>query len=311
MRFEPGPEAGGTRLDVYLSGRLPDWTRSQLQHLNRTGRIHVDGRTVKDGYRLRGGESIQMNLPDDPFRRADPIEPESIPLDVHYEDAHLAVVEKPAGLVVHPGAGNRQGTLVHALRARFAELSNLGGAERPGIVHRLDRWTSGLIVVARSNVAHARLARSFQTRRVRKTYVAAVHGRVGPDSGEIELTVGRHPTKRTRMAAGRPGGRYAWSEYRVRDRTPGFSLLDVSIRTGRTHQIRVHLAAIGHPIVGDSLYGEKLDRVFQRRHGPLERYFLHAARLRFPHPVTGEEMEFASEPPEELVRLWARLSGRE
>ncbi len=311
MKFEPGPDDIGERLDVFLSRRLPDWTRSQLKLLNNQGGVRVDGRHEKGGYRLRGGEGVEVELPVQSEADIETIGPEPIALHVHFEDDHFAVVEKPAGLVVHPGAGNREGTLVHALRARFRNLSDAAGAGRPGIVHRLDRWTSGLIVVAKSNAAHARISRSFQNRKVRKTYVAGVHGRMAHESGVIDLPIERHPTKRTRMAAGRPGGREARSDYRVRDWAPGFSLLDVSIQTGRTHQIRVHLAAIGHPVLGDTVYGEKLHRTFERRHGRFERYFLHAAHLAFAHPESRAPMEFASEIPGELVQLWSRLSGRE
>jgi 23S rRNA pseudouridine1911/1915/1917 synthase len=313
MKFEPGPEDVGVRLDIFLSGRLSEWTRSQLQLLNRQGDVLVDNVSQKDGYRLRGREVIAVELPDaqdtggdDP----DGIIAESIPLTVHYEDALFAVVEKPAGMVVHPGAGNRTGTLVNALRSRFPLLSNAGGVGRPGIVHRLDRWTSGLILVAKTNAAHAQLSKSFQDRQVKKIYVGAVHGKMSKSSGEIDLTIGRHPTKRTRMAAGGVRGREAHSEYQVRETIAGFSLLDVSIQTGRTHQIRVHLAAIGHPVIGDTVYGEKLHRAFEHRHGSFDRYFLHAEKLAFPHPGTSEWLELVSPMPDELARKWAELSGR-
>ena len=313
MRFEAGPEDRGARLDIFLSRRLPDWTRSQLQLLNRRGGIRVNGGQEKDGHRLRAGEVVEVELPEASKPGGgdlELIEPELVPLTVHHEDPLFAIVEKPVGMVVHPGAGNRTGTLVHALRARFPLLSDAGGVGRPGIVHRLDRWTSGLIIVAKTNTAHARLSKSFQRRNVKKTYVAAVHGRLAHESGEIDLRIGRHPTKRTRMAAGRVTGREAHSEYRVRESIPGFSRLEISIQTGRTHQIRVHLAAIGHPVIGDTTYGEKLHRAFVSRHGAFDRYFLHAAMLAFPHPETAEWLEFVSPTPGELDQLWERLARR-
>ena len=306
MKFEAGPEDRGVRLDVFLSRFFEDLTRSRLQTMNRQGAILVDGQAEKSGYRIRGGEVVEVHPPlPEPLR----VEPEAIPLQVHYEDRVLAVVEKPAGMVVHPGAGNRHGTLAHALLARFSGLSDAGGSERPGIVHRLDKWTSGLILVAKNNVAHHRLSKSFEKRQVRKTYVALVHGRLRADSGTINLSIGRHPSSRTRMSVRHDGGRTAHSDYQVVGRSRGFSLLEVRIRTGRTHQIRVHLNAIGHPVVGDTTYAKKRHEVFVRQHGTLDRYFLHASDLEFPHPVTENSMAFHSKLPEELERLWDKLQS--
>jgi 23S rRNA pseudouridine1911/1915/1917 synthase len=308
MRFEVGPDEAGTRLDIFLSTRFGDRTRSQFQSMNRRGDVRVSGSTRKDGYRLRVGDVVEVSEVTEP-----PVAmtAEAIPILVHHDEPGFAVVEKPAGIVVHPGAGKASGTLANALMARFPELSDVGGPGRPGIVHRLDRWTSGLILIARTNDAHVRLARSFELRNVRKSYIAAVHGRMAPDKGTIDLGIGRHRTQRTRMAVDTTRGRSAISEYRVVETIPAFSLLEVSIRTGRTHQIRVHLAAIGHPVLGDTVYGEKRNVVFERRHGVLGRYFLHAARLGFPHPETGEWVEFRSPLPETLRVLWQRLSKRD
>ena len=304
MRFEIGAEARGTRLDVFLSEAVPELTRSQLQALNRRGGVRVDGRTEKAGYRLRGGELVEVD-PESP--ESSSLEPESIPLDIHYEDAYLAVVEKPAGMVVHPGAGNRRGTLVHALMARFPELSDAGGIQRPGIVHRIDKGTSGLLVVAKTNLAHERLSSSFQARRVKKSYLALVHGRPPSDSGTIELAIGRHPSARTRMAVRRKGGRSARSDYRVVEQSPRFSLLEIRIHTGRTHQIRVHMGALGSPIVGDSTYGEKAYRELIQRDGKLGRLFLHASGLELPHPVNEETLRCVSPLPGELRSFWKML----
>jgi 23S rRNA pseudouridine1911/1915/1917 synthase len=300
MKLQAGPDDRGLRLDVFLAGRVENLTRSQIQHLNRSGAIRIDGRQDKAGYRIRGGETIEVDL--QPLQPAS-LTPEQIPLQIYFEDANLAVIEKPAGLVVHPGSGTHGGTIANALVFHFQNLSDVGGEARPGIVHRLDKKTSGLLIVAKNNVAHARLSAAFQDRRVQKTYLTLVHGRPKRASGTIELSVGRHPTIRTKMAAGHAKGRAAYSEYRVLESFHGFSLVEMTIKTGRTHQIRVHLSAIGHPVVGDDVYGARSYRGFAKKYGALNRYFLHAAHLRFDHPMTGEPMEFHSPLPSELQKL--------
>ena len=306
MKFEAGPEDRGTRLDIFLTRFFEDLTRSRLQSMNRRGAILVNGEAEKAGYRLQTGDIIQVTPPSaEPLR----LEPEPIPLEVHYEDRALAIIEKPAGMVVHPGSGNRGGTLANALQARFLDLSDAGGVGRPGIVHRLDKWTSGLILIAKTNEAHSRLSRSFEKREVRKSYRALVHGRLSKETGTVELSIGRHPSARTRMAVRNKGGRTAFSDYRVLEGSASFSLLEVRIRTGRTHQIRVHLNAIGHPVVGDTVYGEKRHRDFVRKWGAFHRYFLHASDLAFSHPSNGTAMTFHSPLPPELEELWHRLKG--
>jgi 23S rRNA pseudouridine1911/1915/1917 synthase len=300
MKLLAGADDRGSRLDVFLAQRLETVTRSQIQILNRCGAIHVDGRQNKAGYRIRGGETIDVDLN---VLESAPITPEHIPLQIYFEDQDLAVIEKPAGLVVHPGSNTRAGTVVHGLLFHFQNLSTVGGNARPGIVHRLDKKTSGLLIVAKNNVAHARLSKAFHDRQIEKTYVALVHGRPRQDTGTIELSVGRHPTARTKMVAGRPRGRSAWTEYRVTEHFRGFSLLEVKIKTGRTHQIRVHLSAIGHPVVGDDVYGESRYKELTKKFGPLHRYFLHASSLRFTHPTTGMALGFHSELPAELQKL--------
>ena len=306
MKLQAGPEDRGLRLDVFLAQRLENLTRSQIQLLNRSGAIRIEGHADKSGYRIRGGEIIEVDL--HPFAPPS-LMPEQIPLQIYFEDPDLAVVEKPAGLVVHPGSGTREATLVHGLLYHFQQLSSAGGEARPGIVHRLDKKTSGLLIVARNNVAHARLSRDFQERKIQKTYVALVHGKPRQQSGTIELSVGRHPTVRTRMTATRSHGghsfkgRSAFTEYRILEEFRGFALLEVKIKTGRTHQIRVHLSAIGHPVVGDEVYGESSYRQFVKKYGPLNRYFLHATALRLNHPGTGEPLEFHSPLPSELQNL--------
>jgi len=300
MKLQAGPDDRGLRLDIFLSRHIEALTRSQIQLLNRSGAISIDGRLDKAGYRIRGGETIEVDL-----RAVEPapITPEQIPLQIYFEDQDLAVIEKPAGRVVHPGSGARGGTIANALLFHFQNLSDVGGEGRPGIVHRLDKKTSGLLIVAKNNVAHARLSSAFQDRKVQKTYLALVHGKPRRPSAAIELAVGRHPTIRTKMAAGPKKGRAAYTEYKVVEQYRGFSLLEVKIKTGRTHQIRVHLSAIGHPVVGDEVYGERSYKEFTKKFGELHRYFLHAAALRFDHPITGKPMEFHSELPEELQKL--------
>jgi 23S rRNA pseudouridine1911/1915/1917 synthase len=274
--------------------------------LNRAGAIRIEGRHDKAGYRIRGGETIEVDLHAlEPL----PITPEQIPLQIYFEDADLAVIEKPAGRVVHPGSNTGSGTIVNALMFHFQNLSDVGGNKRPGIVHRLDKKTSGLMIVAKNNVAHARLSRAFQDRNIEKSYVALVHGRPLQAAGTIQLAVGRHRTVRTKMAAGDPAGRPAHSEYRVLRKIHGYSLLAVKIKTGRTHQIRVHLSAIGHPVVGDDVYGAHRYKLFVKKFGELNRFFLHSAELRFTHPMTGMPMQFHSALPPELQNLLVRLEA--
>jgi 23S rRNA pseudouridine1911/1915/1917 synthase len=225
-------------------------------------------------------------------------------LQIYFEDEDLAVIEKPAGVVVHPGSGTHGGTIVHGLLFHFQNLSDAGGQTRPGIVHRLDKWTSGLMIVAKNNVAHARLSRAFQNRQIQKTYLAVVHGRLRQTAGVIEAAIGRHPKIRTKMAAMRAGkGRSAHTEYRVREQYREFALLELKIKTGRTHQIRVHLASIGHPVVGDDVYGERALKEFIKKFGEPHRYFLHATELRFTHPSTGMPLKFHSPLPEKLQKF--------
>ena len=304
MKLSAGLEDRGQRLDIFLTHHLEGLTRSQAQVLNLAGAVRVNGEREKAGYKIRGGELIEV----DP-RAPEPtgIEPETISLHIYFEDEDLAVIEKPAGLVMHPGAGNRSGTLVNALLGHFRSLSDAGGDVRPGIVHRLDKWTSGLLIVAKNNVAHARIAQAFHERQVQKTYLALVHGKMRRPSGKIDLSIGRHRTERTRMSTRATRGRLALTEYRVMEQLPGFSLLEVRLHTGRTHQVRVHLSAIGHPVVGDDVYGEKKHAEFVKRHGPLDRYFLHAAKLEFRHPGSGTALTFTSPLPAELAQVIDRL----
>ncbi|HWP83552.1 MAG TPA: RluA family pseudouridine synthase [Terriglobia bacterium] len=318
----------GERLDLYLAKKLPQLSRSRIQQLLASGHIAVReaGATppLKPGYRLRGGERIEVSVPPPAPLRA---LPEALPLDILYEDDDLVAINKPAGMAVHLGAGVKSGTLVNALVHRFRQLSKLGGEARPGIVHRLDKDTSGVLLVAKNDAAHQALARQFAKRVVEKHYLALVHGSPRRAEGVIREPIGRDPRRRTRMAI-RAGGRPAVSIYRVLRRFQGFSLLDVRILTGRTHQVRVHLASIGHPVAGDTLYGAPARlpaSVFQtppeaeppspvgarkkeaQPYPTLSRHFLHSERIRLKHPRTGEPLEIRAPVPEELSRFLDRL----
>jgi len=288
-RFTASAEDAGRRLDLYLASRLPDLSRTRIQELIDQGRVHISERLARRAQRVMPGDIIDIEiLPRPPLRAA----PEEIPLDVLYEDEDVIVVNKPAGMVVHAGAGAARGTLVNALLHHFGKLSSLGGNLRPGIVHRLDRGTSGAMVVARNDVAHRVLAEQFRSRAVSKTYVALLHGRMSRDAGTIERPISRDPQRRTRMTARLGHGRAAQTRWRVLLRLGNLSLIEAEPRTGRTHQIRAHFAAAGHPLVGDTLYGAPRQvRAGGASLNPLGRVFLHAARLSFAHPRTGATIE--------------------
>ncbi|MGA2039298.1 MAG: RluA family pseudouridine synthase [Bryobacteraceae bacterium] len=292
--FTAGRAEAGRRIDRVLHDRLPQYSRSRIQQWIRGGRVLVNGAPARASYTVRGGESVQVEPAEPPPLRA---EPEEIPLAILYEDDDVVAVDKPAGMVVHAGAGVHSGTLVNALLHRFGALSRVGGELRPGIVHRLDRYTSGVILVAKNDAAHQKLAAQFSGRRVEKVYLALVHGAVKQESGVVDKPIARDPIHRTRMTARLRDGRPAHTEYRVAARLPGFTFLEVKIGTGRTHQIRVHLASIGHPVVGDKLYGAPA-QVPGRP--PLARYFLHAHRIRFIRPSDGEPVSVVSPLPPEL-----------
>jgi len=297
VQFSATNEHAGKRLDQALHERFPEFSRARLQDWIKRGRVLVNGAAARPSRVLREGDRVEVEPAELPALRA---EPEAIPLRVIHEDQDLVAIDKPAGMVVHAGAGVHSGTLVNALLGRFQSLSALGGDLRPGIVHRLDRFTSGVILVAKHDAAHRALAALFAGRQVEKTYLALVHGNVNPDRGRIEKPIARDPRHRTRMTARLGRGRTAWTEYQVLRRYAGFTFLEVRIGTGRTHQIRVHLSSIGHPVAGDRLYGAPANKGIH----PLdERFFLHAHRIRFQHPCTGQPVEIESPLPEDL-RLW-------
>ena len=291
----------GKRLDAFLHERLPEFSRSRLQSWIRENRVLLDGAAVRASHILRGGETVAVDPADLPALKA---EAEDLPLRILYEDADLVVVDKASGMVVHAGAGHHSGTLVNALLHHFGPLSSLGGNLRPGIVHRLDRDTSGVLVIARTDQAHQSLARQFHDREVEKTYLALVHGRMKAQHGRLTKLIARDPVHRTRMTARLASGRSALTEYRVLEEFDRASYLEVRIGTGRTHQIRVHLASIQHPIVGDRLYGAPKNLPGLPE---LARFFLHAHRLRFRSPSTGNWISVESPLPPDLAKVLADL----
>jgi 23S rRNA pseudouridine1911/1915/1917 synthase len=331
--IEVPAEARGVRLDRFLAAQMEGVSRSRVQLHIEQGGVEVDGVAQKASHKLSGGERITVvgEARPEPLKA----EPEAIPLDVVYEDDDLAVVNKPAGMMVHAGSGKSaearsQGTLVNALLYRFARLSSSAGELRPGIVHRLDKQTSGLIVVAKNDRAHAALGKMFASRELKKTYIALLEGAMKEEKGTVRAPIGRDRSRRTRMTA-RPGadGRQAVSHFEVVKRIDGpfgkFTLVRVRIETGRTHQIRVHMASLGHPVVGDTLYGaagQQTDQTALRTAGSrtsrkkaepellrLGRNFLHAEELEFAHPLTGKLLKLQAPLPDDLREFLKRLEG--
>lgn len=309
--FVVGKEDSGERLDRYVAARLPEISRTRLQELIADGSLLVNGGAAKRSHQVREGDKIEVLPSDRPPAAATP---ENIPLAIVYEDNDVIVVNKPAGMLVHAGAGQSHGTLVNALLHYRTQLSTTGGGLRPGIVHRLDRGTSGTLIVARSDRAHQNLADQFRARKIEKRYIALVHGKLERDAGRIELAIARDPRRRTRMTARRAGAlsraRDARTDWRVLARLDGFTLVEVDLHTGRTHQIRVHFSTLGHPIVGDSLYGApKRVRAGKEALPALERNFLHAARIGFTQPSSGEWVLVQAPLPEELRCFLEKLAG--
>jgi 23S rRNA pseudouridine1911/1915/1917 synthase len=299
--FTPETADAGKRLDAYLHERMPEFSRSRLQTWIKEERVRLSGHPAKASQALHGGETISVEPAE---LRPLKAEPEELPLRILYEDADVVVVDKAAGMVVHAGAGHHKGTLVNALLHHFGALSTVNGDVRPGIVHRLDRETSGVLVVARTDRAHQTLAAQFHARRVEKTYLALVHGRMKEKFGRVTTPITRDPIRRNRMTTRTGEGRSALTEYRVLEEFGAFSFLEVKIGTGRTHQIRVHLSSLRHPIVGDRLYGAPAGLP---ERPAFERFYLHAHRLRFQSPSTGEWITVESAPPEEFSELMAFL----
>jgi len=296
--FNAGEADSGKRLDVFLSGENPELSRSHIQKLVAGGMVEVNGAPSRPSYKIRSGDAVLLRVPP-PVELV--VEPEPIPLDIRYEDSDLVVVNKPRGMVVHPAEGNYTGTLVNALLHHCRDLSGINGVMRPGIVHRLDKDTSGLLMVAKNDAAHLDLARQISERKVEKRYLALVHGSLKHNRGTVDAPIGRHPKDRQRMAVEPRNGKQAVTHYQVISRHGNYIYLDLRLETGRTHQIRVHLAYIGCPVVGDPKYGPDKKNPFG-----LEGQFLHAALLAFIHPRSQEKMIFEAPLPEELQRV---LSG--
>ncbi|HEY9869029.1 MAG TPA: RluA family pseudouridine synthase [Candidatus Obscuribacterales bacterium] len=293
------------RLDIYLACQLPGLTRSRIQKLIDQGLVLLSGKPAKAGTRLRGGEKLTVTIPaEEPLE----LEPQAIPLKIVYEDDYLLVVDKPAGMVTHPGAGVKQGTLVNALLHHCrGTLSGISGVLRPGIVHRLDKDTSGLMVVAKEDRAFRGLAQQIHDRQARRTYLALVEGVMPEDSGCIEKPIGRHPVHRQQMAVVERG-RHAVTRFTVLRRFAGCTLVSVELETGRTHQIRVHMASLGFPVVGDIVYNRKATGTLAKRHKlGLVGHALHATRLSFRHPVSGSLLEFEAPLPADFQRLLEAL----
>ncbi len=324
QHIKVAPEFAGRRLDQFLASSLSDISRARVQELIAQGKVVVNGKAAKSSYRLAGEEEIEiLGAPARPPLRA---LAEDIPLDVVYEDDDIAIINKPAGMMVHAGAGatedaRNRGTLVNALLHRYGALSQVGGEVRPGIVHRLDRNTSGLIVVAKNDRAHRKLSEQFARREVHKKYIALVHGAMKQDKGTIQSAISRDRVRRTRMTTRRAGGREAVSHYKVSERIDSpygkFTLLEIKIETGRTHQIRVHLSSLGHPVVGDTLYGAPRE-IAPHKKGEyktsgehkrlaLSRNFLHAAAIELRQPLTGKPLVAERPLPQELQDFLHRL----
>jgi 23S rRNA pseudouridine1911/1915/1917 synthase len=298
MHFEAGSGDAGKRLDHLLQEHLGGYSRARIQSWIKAGRVRVNGVPAKASHSVRSGELIDAEPADLPPLSATA---EDLPIEILYQDAAVIAVNKPAGLTVHAGAGAHSGTLVNRLVHHFQSLSQVGGEVRPGIVHRLDKETSGVLLVARTDAAHRNLAAQFAARSVEKIYLALVHGAVAADSGQITKPIARDPVRRTRMTAKLASGRAALTEYRVLERFDGFTFLQIRLGTGRTHQIRVHMTDLKHPVAGDKLYGGGK--------GPAPRMFLHAARIGFTSPDSGEPVTVEAPLPGELQEWLTALRG--
>ena len=292
-------EKSGKRLDAWLAEKQPEHSRARWQALIQEGNVTVNDESVKRNFKLRTGDRVEWVIPEPVSTE---VLPEDIPLDILYEDEHVIVINKPAGLVVHPAAGNETGTLVNALLHHCTDLAGIGGEIRPGIVHRLDKDTSGAIVVAKTEAALNELARQFKARETEKEYLAIVRGVPTHRRGTVKTTIGRHPIHRKKMAADVRNGRHAISHYEVIEDFEQAALLRVRIETGRTHQIRVHMAHIKHPVIGDKLYGRTQANGIQA-----DRQMLHAAKLSIAHPDTSERMCFSAPLPDDMERLLTAL----
>ena len=295
-------EEKGQRLDVFVVERFPELSRSHVQKLIEQGNVLVDGSVRKANYKLRGGEAVQVTVP-----QAEPIsvEPEDIPLDILYEDKDIIVVNKARGMVVHPASGVYSGTLVNALLYHCRDLSGINGEIRPGIVHRLDKDTSGVMVCAKNDTAHLDLAEQIRTKTAHRTYWAIVHGNIKEEAGIIKGDIGRHPTDRKKMAIVRENGKPAVTHFKVLERFGEYTLVECQLETGRTHQIRVHMTSIGHPLINDPKYGPKKSSPFA-----INGQALHSLQLTLTHPVTKEEMTFTAPLPTDMEKILTGLRNK-
>ncbi|MDI3540942.1 MAG: rRNA synthase [Thermosediminibacterales bacterium] len=291
------PEAQSrVRIDVFLAMKIPGRSRTYIQKLIQEGRVKVNGNSVKCNFKIKPMDEIEIEIPE--LREPD-LKPEEIPIDIVYEDEDIIVVNKPRGMVVHPAPGNYSGTLVNALLARCDNLSGINGILRPGIVHRLDKDTSGLLLVAKNDEAHRKLAEQLKQRKITRKYIALVHGNIKINGGTIDAPIGRHHIRRQEMAVTHKNSKRAITHFKVLERFGEFTLIEASLETGRTHQIRVHMAYIGHPLVGDIKYGPKKTE--------LKGQALHAWFIGFNHPRSGKYMEFRTSLPEEIDNLLNKL----
>jgi len=305
-----GAAEAGRRLDLWLAERLPELSRTRIKALVEGGRVSVDGASSKAAHRLKNGERVEVVVPPP---TPEEMAAEAIPLTIVFEDAHVLVVDKPAGMVTHPGAGRSTGTLAAAALAHAPEIAGIGGPRRPGIVHRLDKGTSGLIVLAKSRHAYDSLTAQLQRRTMSRRYLCLAHGAIAQQDGMIDAPLARDPRSRVRMAVARAGtGRRAVTRFRVLERFAGYTYLECRLETGRTHQIRVHLASLGHPLVGDATYGARRSRPPDTLPADLVEDLggvaLHAAGLSFLHPATGESVDLSSPLPNRITRLLSHLS---
>ncbi len=293
-------DENSARIDAWLAGKLEEYSRSYIQKLCQDGHITVDGVGVKSNYKLKAGERVTALIPEAEVLQ---VKAEEIPLDIVYEDEHIIVINKPKGMVVHPAAGNYTGTLVNALMKHCGEsLSDINGIIRPGIVHRIDKDTSGLLVVAKNNRAHEFLSKKLKTHDIKREYIALVEGIIYENTGKIDAPIGRHPVERKKMSVNVKSGRNAVTHFKVLERFPSATCLELKLETGRTHQIRVHMAYINHPVLGDAVYGRKKQKF------DTQGQVLHARRLTFEHPATGKLMEFEAPVPDYFTRLIQELS---
>lgn len=301
LEYMVSDEQAGTRLDVVVSILDPDLTRSRVQKLISEGKVRVHGKAAKSNYKVRTGDRVEVEIP--PLEALE-LRPEEIPLDIVYEDRDILVINKPQGMVVHPAAGNYSGTLVNALLEHCEDLSGINGVIRPGIVHRIDKDTSGLLVVAKNDKAHLGLAEQIKEHHVARKYIALVHGNVVEPKGVVEAPIGRDPKDRKKMAVVTRNSKHAVTRYAVIERFGNYTLIECALETGRTHQIRVHMAYIGHPVAGDPVYGPRKNPL------GLKGQALHAFLLDLVHPTTGEDMEFKVGLPNYFEELLEELRGK-